>query len=167
MTVTSRDNDPQQSVSGGATRRRRRWAPAIAIVAAARAALVLGVLLAIGDGHLPDLPAFLGGGSPSQPDDALHVDDVATDPKGFQGTIHVRGVMAFVPQKYPGTFAMIDTREARMCRELHCAKKTLSVKTTAPLPEPWDELHVRGKIVAGESLVYLEADSIENLGSIK
>lgn len=115
-------------------------------------------------GGLPDL---FGANQRALPSGALHVEDLAADMKGYQGTILVRGVMAAAPPNYPGMFAMIDSREARVCRDLKCAKNYLPVKANGPLPQPWDELNVRGKIVKGERFDYLDAERVENLGSIK
>lgn len=115
-------------------------------------------------GGLPDL---LGANQRALPAGVLQVEDVMADTKGYQGTILVRGVMAVAPPDHPGMFAMIDSREARVCKDLHCAKNYLPVKTGGSLPQPWDELNVRGKIVKGERFDYLDAERVENLGSIK
>ena len=115
-------------------------------------------------GGLPDL---FGKAQPPLSSGALQVEDLAADPKGYQGTILVRGVMAVAPPDHPGMFAMIDSREARVCRDLKCAKNYLPVKANGPLPQPWDELNVRGRIVKGERFDYVDDESVENLGSIK
>lgn len=113
------------------------------------------------------LPDMFGANQRALPADALQVEDLAADMQGYQGTILVRGVMAAAPPNYPGMFSMIDSREARVCSDLKCAKTYLPVKTGGPLPAPWDELNVRGTIVTGERFDYLDAQSVENLGSIR
>ena len=140
----------------------------IAVLAALAALGYAGVSLTqqqpLAAGGLPDL---FGVNQRALPPGALQVEDIAADPKGYQGTILVRGVMAAAPPDHPGMFAMIDSREARVCKDLHCARNYLPVKTGGSLPNPWDELNVRGKIVKGERFDYLDVDRVENLGSIK
>lgn len=115
-------------------------------------------------GGLPDL---LGVPPRPLPPGALQVQDLAADTKGYQGTILVRGVMATASPGDPKLFVMIDSREAKVCQDLKCAKFYLPVKTTGSVPKPWDELNVRGKIVSDAKLTYLQAEGIENLGPIK
>lgn len=113
------------------------------------------------------LPDLLGAPTRPLPPGAVHVEDIAADIKGYQGTILVRGVMAVTSPRDPKVFGMIDSREAKYCRDLHCAKFYLPVKTTGAVPKPWEELNVRGKIVSDAQQVYLQAESVENLGSIR
>ena len=113
------------------------------------------------------LPDLLGAPLRPLPPGALQVQDLAADIKGYQGTILVRGVMAVASPKDPKLFGLIDSREAKVCQDLKCAKFYLPVKTTGSLPKPWDELNVRGRIVSDASMTYLQAEGIENLGPIK
>jgi hypothetical protein len=113
------------------------------------------------------LPDLLGTPPRPLPPGALHAQDLASDMKGYQGTILVRGVLAVVTPNDPKLFGMIDSREAKFCQDLKCAKFYLPVKTTGALPKPWDELNVRGKIVSDAQSTYLQAEHIENLGPIK
>lgn len=101
------------------------------------------------------------------PPGALHVEDVAADMKGYKGTVLVRGVMAVASANDPTIFAMIDSREARVCNDLYCAKRYLPVKTSGAIPKPWEELNVQGSILSNGKMTYLQAESVENLGSIK
>ncbi len=149
---------------------RPRWRRGIVIAVFGTLAVLgyVGVSLtqqsSLAAGGLPDL---FGKAQPPLSSGALHVEDLAADPKGYQGTILVRGVMAVAPPNYPGMFAMIDSREARVCRDLKCAKNYLPVKANGPLPQPWDELDVNGKIVMDDRFYYVDAESVDNLGSIK
>lgn len=113
--------------------------------------------------NLPDLL----GSQRTLPPGALHVDDLAADMKNYHGAILVRGVMAVNSPNDPTLIGMIDSREARVCKDLKCAKKYLPVKMTGALPKHWDELNVRGKIVRDAKMTYVQAESVENLGSIK
>ena len=152
---------------------RRPWwrrVIAIAVLVALAAFGYVGVRLAQQQfptataGGLPDL---LGAPPRPLPPGALQVQDLAADIKGYQGTILVRGVMAVASPKDPKLFGLIDSREAKFCQDLKCAKFYLPVKTTGSLPKPWDELNVRGKIVSDATQTYLQAESLENLGPIK
>lgn len=113
------------------------------------------------------LPDLLGAPARPLPQGALHVQDLAADMKGYQGTILVRGVMAVVSPGDPNLFGMIDSREAKVCQDLKCAKFYLPVKTTGSVPKPWDELDVRGQIVADARMTFLKAESVQNLGPIR
>lgn len=128
-------------------------------------AVMIGGLLWAGDksAGLPDLL----GTQRALPPGALHVEDLAADMKGYKGTVLVRGVMAVASANDPTLFAMIDSREARVCNDLHGAKKYLPVKMTGTLPKPWDELNVRGNVVSDATMTYVQAESVENLGAIK
>ncbi|MFH1820039.1 MAG: hypothetical protein ABIC92_19375 [Pseudomonadota bacterium] len=130
-------------------------------------AAVIGTGLAADGSLFGGLPDMFGANQRMLPPGALQVDDAMADLKGYRGTILIRGVMAVAPPDYPGMFGMIDSREARVCRDLHCAKQYLPVKASGAMPQPWDELNVRGKVVTDGKLTYLQAESIENLGSIR
>lgn len=142
-----------------------RWRRMLVVAAVALGGIVTAgsVLWAAGNKPLPDL---LGSHRPL-PAGALQVEDVAADLKNYQGTILVRGVMAFTSPKDSTLIGLIDSREARVCQDLKCAKHYLPVKTSGAMPKPWEELNVRGKVVTDGTLTYVQAESIENLGSIK
>lgn len=115
------------------------------------------------------LPDLLGAAPrPLQPGE-IHVQDLAADPKGYQGSILVRGVVARYAPNDANLFAMVDTREARLCKSTGCAKFYLPVKINATVPKPkeWDELDVRGQIVADARMTYLLAESVGNLGPMR
>ena len=146
---------------------RRRWIAG---------ALVLGVTLLLGNMFLTDnktttasLPDLLGKAQPPLPKGALQVDDLKSDPKGYTGSILVRGVVAKFAPNDPHLVGLIDSREARVCRDLNCGKYYLPVKIRDANLKPWDELNVRGSMTEDpvKKIVYLHADSVENLGSIK
>ena len=115
------------------------------------------------------LPDLFGKAQPPLPKGALQVQDLEADPKGYTGRILVRGVVAKVSPNDPQLFALIDSREARVCQDLHCAKYYLPIKVKDAKLKPWDELNVRGTMAedSARKLIYLQADSVENLGPIK
>lgn len=137
--------------------------------------LVLGAALATGGAIWASgvshagLPDLLGKAQPPLPKGALQVQDLEADPKGYTGPILVRGVVAAASPNDPQLFALIDSREARVCKDLHCAKWYLPVKVKDADLKPWDEVDVRGTMAEdpAKKLDYLRADSVENLGSIK
>lgn len=120
---------------------------------------------AIADG-LPDL---FGRSQPPLPKGALQVQDLEADPKGYAGRILVRGVVAKVSPYDPHLFGLIDSREARVCRDLNCAKWYLPIKVTDASLKPWDEVNLHGTMTEDtmRKMVYLRVDAVENLGSIK
>ena len=133
------------------------------------AAITAGGVLWAGDKPffkgLPDLLRI----QRTVPKGTLQVEDLAADIKNFTRTILVRGVMAAAAPQDPTLFSMTDAREARVCRDLHCAKTYLPVRMSGALPKPWDELNVRGKIVDDPKMgfQFVQAESVTNLGSIE
>lgn len=148
-------------------KKRRYWIAGALILGAA---FVTGsALLAGGSVANAGLPDLLGKVQPPLPKGALQVQDLEADPKGYTGKILVRGVVAKVSPNDPQLFGLIDSREARVCQDLHCAKWYLPVKVRDTNLKPWDEVNVRGTMTEdpARKLIYLRADSVENLGSIK
>ena len=114
------------------------------------------------------LPDLLGKAQPPLRAGMLQVQDLAADPKGYKGTISVRGVVAMIAPNEPNLVAVIDSREARVCADLTCAKFYLPTKVKEAGLKPWDEVNLSGSIAtdANKKVVFM-ADAVENLGSIK
>ena len=114
------------------------------------------------------LPDLLGKTQPPL-NGALQVDDLKSDPQGYTGSILVRGVVAKFAPNDPHLVGLIDSREARVCRDLSCAKYYLPVKVKDTNLKHWDEVNVRGTMTedTNKKIVFFLADSVENLGSIK
>lgn len=114
------------------------------------------------------LPDLLGKAQPPLRAGMLQVQDLAADPKGYKGTISVRGVVATIAPNDPNLVAVIDSREARVCADLTCAKFYLPTKVKETGLKPWDEVNLSGSIAtdANKKVVFM-ADAVENLGSIK
>lgn len=138
--------------------------------------IVVGTVLLAGDAPWAGsslahagLPDLFGKAQPPLPKGALQVQDLEADPKGYTGRILVRGVVAKVSPNDPQLFALIDSREARVCEDLQCAKYYLPIKVKGANLKPWDELNVRGTMAedSARKLIYLKADSVENLGPIR
>lgn len=115
------------------------------------------------------LPDLLGAPASLLPPGMLHVQDLAADLRGYQGEIAVRGVVARYAPNDPTLFALVDTREARLCKSTGCAKFYLPVKWSGSgaRPKEWDELNLRGQLIHGPQYTYFRVGSLENLGPIK
>lgn len=158
--------DTRGTGSSGTVKQRRYWIAGALVLGAA---LVMGNMLLAGGKATSALPDLLGRAQPPLPKGALQVDDLKSDPKGYTGSILVRGVVAKFAPNDPHLVGLIDSREARVCRDLNCAKFYLPVKVKDTNLKPWDEVNVRGTMTEdpNKKTVYLRADSVENLGSIK
>ena len=152
--------------SSSTAKQRRYWIAGALVLGAA---LVTGSVLLAGKATNAGLPDLLGKAQPPLPKGALQVDDLKSDPKGYTGSILVRGVVAKFAPNDPHLVGLIDSREARVCRDLNCAQYYLPVKIKDANLKPWDEINVRGSMTEDpiKKIVYLHADSVENLGSIK
>ena len=152
--------------SHSAVKQRRYWIAGALVLGAA---LVMGNMLLAGGKATSALPDLLGKAQPPLPKGALQVDDLKSDPKGYTGSLLVRGVVAKFAPNDPYLVGLIDSREARVCRDLNCAQYYLPVKIKDANLKPWDEINVRGSMTEDpvKKIVYLQADSVENLGSIK
>lgn len=160
-------SDTQKTGSSATTKKRNYWIAGSLVLGAAL--LTGSALLAGGNAVNAGLPDLLGKAQPPLPKGALQVQDLEADPKGYTGKILVRGVVAKVSPSDPHLFALIDSREARVCQDLYCAKFYLPIKVKDTNLKPWDEVNVRGTMMedSNKKMVYLRADSVENLGSIK
>ncbi|MDA8260455.1 MAG: hypothetical protein M0Z99_33285 [Betaproteobacteria bacterium] len=159
--------DTRKTGSSVTTRKRGYWIAGLLVLGAA---LVAGsVLLAGGNGANAGLPDLLGKAQPPLPKGALQVQDLQADPKGYTGSILVRGVVAKFAPNDPHLVGLIDSREARVCQDLNCAQFYLPIKVKGTNLKPWDELNVRGTMAEdpNKRMVYLAADAVENFGSIK
>ncbi len=158
--------DTSGAGSSNTAKKRSYWIAAALVLGAAL--VTWSVLLAVKATNA-DLPDLLGKAQPLLPKGALQVDDLKSDPKGYTGSILVRGVVAKFAPNDPHLVGLIDSREARVCRDLSCAKFYLPIKIKETNLKPWDEVNVRGTMTEdpNKKIVYLLADSVENLGSIK
>lgn len=83
---------------------------------------------------------------------ALSVNDIQADPSAYKGVVTITGVVAKVDPSHPEYFALIDTKEAKLCKSTGCANFYLPVQYDGkPLTE-WDEINVTGTFAQDGSL---------------
>jgi hypothetical protein len=74
---------------------------------------------------------------------ALQVNQVASDPSAYSGTITVTGIMAGTSPQDPSVFGIFDLKELK-CTTPNCNKIYLPVRYQGVMPKPGDEVQVSG-----------------------
>ncbi len=82
----------------------------------------------------------------------LTVNDIQADPSAYKGAITVNGVVAILSKQDPKVFAIIETSEAKLCKQTGCARFYLPVRYEGQTPKVWDEVNVTGSFVDGGRL---------------
>lgn len=77
---------------------------------------------------------------------ALQVNQLASDPSAYSGTITVTGIMAGTFPQNPDVFGIYDLKELK-CTTPNCNKIYLPVKSQGTIPKPGDEVLVSGIFV--------------------
>lgn len=77
---------------------------------------------------------------------ALGVNEVASDPAAFTGTITVTGVTYGFSRQDPNLFGIMDVKELQ-CQSPNCNKLILPVKYQGTLPAAGDEVRLTGSFV--------------------
>lgn len=148
-------------------RRRGLWLLGVLLLGAA---LAMGYTFLTGDKTAgAGLPDLLGTSQPALAAGILQVDDLKSDPKGYTGSIVVRGVVAKFAPGDARLVGLIDSREARVCRDLNCAQYYLPVRVNDADLQLWEEVDVRGTMTPDpvRKIMYLHAESIQKHGSVK
>jgi len=78
--------------------------------------------------------------------DTLQVNQVASDPSAYSGTITVAGIMAGTSQQDPSVFGIFDIKELQ-CKTPNCNKIYLPVKYQGAMPKLGDEVQVSGSFM--------------------
>ncbi len=97
----------------------------------------------------------------------LSVNDVVSDPQAFKGAVKITGVVADKSRyklKDPDAIILVDTREAKRCKQTGCASRILVVKYSGDHPKEWDEVNVMGSFREGTS--EFVAKSVKILGHL-
>jgi len=82
----------------------------------------------------------------------LSVNDIQADPSAYKGVVTITGVVAKVDPSHPEYFALIDTKEAKLCKSTGCANFYLPVQYEGKPPTEWDEINVTGTFAQDGSL---------------
>jgi len=81
----------------------------------------------------------------------LSVNDIQADPSAYKGAITITGVVADKSRfKVPANvFIMVETSEAKLCKQTGCARFYLPVQFEGKMPQEWDEVNVTGSFAEG------------------
>ena len=87
----------------------------------------------------------------------LSVNDISSDPSAYKGAITITGVVADKSRfKVPANvFLMVETSEAKICKQTGCARFYLPVKFEGKMPQEWDEVNVTGSFTEGSGLLFV------------
>lgn len=97
----------------------------------------------------------------------MSVNDISAEPSAYKGTITINGVVAGkshfrnVPQNI---FLIIETSEAKICKQTGCARFYLPVQFEGKAPQEWDEVNVTGSFVEnGKPFIATKVDVLRHL----
>lgn len=97
---------------------------------------------------------------------ALQVNQLASDPSAYSGTLTVAGIMAGTSPQDPSVLGMFDLKELQ-CTTPNCNKLYLPVKHQGVMPKPGDELRVTGSFIKMPDGFLFSASSIKVLRNHK
>lgn len=92
--------------------------------------------------------------------DALQVNQVASDPSAYSGTITVTGIMAGTSPQDPGVFGIFDLKELQ-CKSPNCNKIYLPVRYQGTMPKLGDEVQVSGSFVPVSGSYIFSASNVK------
>lgn len=82
----------------------------------------------------------------------LSVNDIQADPSAYKGVVTITGVVAKVDPSHSDYFALVDTKEAKLCKSTGCASFYLPVQYEGKPPTEWDEINATGILAQDGSL---------------
>lgn len=91
---------------------------------------------------------------------ALQVNQVASDPSAYSGTITVTGIMAGTSPQNPSVFGIFDLKELN-CTTPNCNKIYLPVKHQGTMPKPGDEVRVSGSFMQAAGGYIFNASNVK------
>ena len=95
-------------------------------------------------------------------DGILSVNDIQADHSAYKGVITITGVVAKKHPSDPKVFAIVETAEAKICKQTGCARFYLPVHHEGKTPVEWDEVNVTGSFAEGGQLLF-KATKVEVL----
>lgn len=90
---------------------------------------------------------------------ALNVNEVASDPGAYVGTITVAGVTSGFSPKDNTLFGIMDLKELT-CTSTTCNKAILPIRFQGPLPSFGDEVRVTGTFVSEGNGYYFNSENV-------
>lgn len=99
--------------------------------------IVVAVLAGIALSYL----LFSGGDA-----NALQVNQIASDPSAYSGTVTVTGIVAGTSPQDPSVIGIFDIKELQ-CTTPNCNKIYLPVKCQGSLPKQGDEVRIKGALI--------------------
>ena len=114
--------------------------------------ILIGVLLimAVGIGLYQFIPTASS---------ALNVNEVASDPGAYVGTITLTGVTSGFSKIDDTLFGIMDLKELT-CTSTTCNKVILPIRFKGPLPRFGDEVRVTGAFVSEGNRYYFNSDQV-------
>ena len=91
---------------------------------------------------------------------ALQVNQLASDPSAYSGTITVTGIMAGTSPQDPSVFGIFDLKELQ-CTTPNCNKIYLPVKSQGTIPKQGDEVLVNGSFLKTNEGFLFSASSVK------
>lgn len=91
---------------------------------------------------------------------ALNVNEVASDPAAFSGSITVTGIMGGISRQDPTVFGIMDKKELQ-CTTPNCNKVLIPVKYQGQMPVIGDEVRVSGRFVTVADGWLFTADTLK------
>lgn len=90
----------------------------------------------------------------------LQVNQVASDPSAYSGTITVTGIVAGRSPQDPSVFGIFDLKELK-CTTPNCNKLYLPVKYRGTMPKQGDEVRVGGSFMQAAGGYIFSASSVK------
>ncbi|MBC7962320.1 MAG: hypothetical protein H7Y05_05210 [Steroidobacteraceae bacterium] len=113
------------------------------------------IVIALVAGIALSYALFFKGGA-----NALQVNQVASDPSAYSGTITVTGIMAGTSPQDPSVFGIFDLKELQ-CTTPNCNKLYLPVKYQGTMPKAGDELRIGGSFMQAAGGYVFNASSVK------
>lgn len=91
---------------------------------------------------------------------AFNVNDVASDPAAYNGTITITGIMGGTSRQDPSVFGIMDVKELQ-CTTPGCNKVFIPVRTKGTLPAMGDEVRVTGSFASEAGGTVFAAEKVK------
>lgn len=89
----------------------------------------------------------------------LNVNEVASDPGAYSGTITITGVTAAFAQEDETLFGIMDVKEL-MCTSTTCQKEIIPIRFQEQLPRLGDQVQITGAFEKDDKGYFFKADQV-------